>query len=324
MKHFINNSKLLKSISNVVFSKSFLGAMFFATALWAYTSLNQEYRTTISIPLNITLPGNRAFSSAPPENLTLVVNGSGWQIFNLMLNSSAICNIDLTRSMINDSKYEITRDNILKNVKYLDYVQATDIIPDNIKISTGSVGEYSIPIKPNFRISLRKGYIIVGEAKMMPDMVTIKGNDEIAKKIKQWFSKEILLDDVYEPVSTIVEVSDSLDGVVKVLPKQVKLQLDVQQEAELVVPDVKLRVRGGMYMKNDIIEPQTVTVTVRGGIDVIRHLSPDEIDAYVEFHKVVEDSTGILIPVVTSPESVVVLRVDPPYVFHKVRVQEKK
>ncbi len=310
----------LKRIVKILFSNSFISSLVFAIALWAYTSLNQEYRTNINIPLVIKLPSTRAFESAAPENLTLTIKGSGWQIFNLYFNSSAICDIDLSKATIKDTIFEITRDNIVKNIQFLNFVQPLEIIPDNIKINTGNVGEYSVPLYSRVNIIPREGYTLVGDVQLKPDLVMINGNDAIARNIQKWFTADKYYEDVFEPIAAFIELSDTLKGVINVKPNTVKINADIQQIAELVIPDVRVKIRGANMMRNHIVEPLLLTITVRGGINVIKDLSLESVTAFIEYQNVISDSSGVLVPEIQVPDNVSVLSVSPPFIFHKVRL----
>lgn len=320
LKQKLARYAVLKRIVVILFSKSFISSLIFASALWAYASLNQEYHTNINIPLQISLPENRAFAFPAPEYLTLTVKGTGWQIFNLFFNSTAICNIDLTKTSIKDSVFAINRDNILKSIQSLNFVQPLEIIPDNFMINTGAVGEYSVPLSSRITIIPREGYTLVGDVQIKPDLVMIKGNDAIARSIQKWETIEDFYEDVYSPISTLIELSDSLKGVISVKPSTVKITADIQQIAEMQIPDVKVMIRGYNYMKNHIIEPLLLTVTVRGGVNVIKNLSPESVSAFIEYQKVLTDSSGVIVPTIQVPDNVTVLSVSPPYLFHKVRM----
>lgn len=308
-----------KKIYHLITSKTFIWSFVFATALWAYTSLNQEYRANVTVPLTINLPSNRSFAVAPPQNITLSVKGSGWQIFTMYMSSPVRCTIDLDRNDFSGSAYEITRDNIMKNIEYLDYVQAVDVIPDHIKIMTGSIGEYTVKIKPNIVVQMKPGYAMIGGIEIFPEGARIKGNDEIVKEITSWSTKYVVFKDCYKSFTTIVDLEKSMSGMISVYPKSVKIRVNIQQITDLEVPDVPVKIRGGDYLTKDIVEPLTVTLTLRGGIDEMKNLDYNAINVYVEYQKIIADSTGILRPVISVPNNLKVVKMDPPYLYHKIR-----
>ncbi len=317
----ISKNVILRKALKAVFSKSFLGAFLFGIALWSYTSLNEEYRTNIVIPLSISLPETRAMQTAPPDNITLYIKGTGWQIFNLLFSSNAVCNIDLSRIRIQDSVFNISRDYLMKNIQFLNNVQALEVIPDNIDINTGYVGEYSVPIEAQVFITPKNGYTLVGDIQIKPDLVIIKGNDLIAKNITKWTTKPYFFENPGESINTQIQLSDSLAGVINTNISSIKLFAEIQQIAEVTIPDVPVKVRGGNIAASHIIEPLRVSVTVKGGIKNISYLSPESITAYIDAISIINDSTGIIRPLIKTPENIQVLKVNPPYVYHKIRIK---
>jgi len=84
-------------------------------------------------PLRIILPANRAIEEPPPEIITFKVQGTGWDLFNLIFfNSAAICSVDLSKAAINVDEYEITRNQIIKSIAYFNNVEAIESIPEAI------------------------------------------------------------------------------------------------------------------------------------------------------------------------------------------------
>lgn len=321
IKSIVSKSSFLRRVMKAMFSKYFIGSLIFATALWAYVSLNQEYKTVIQVPLQILLPGTRAFESAPPENLTVSIKGSGWQIFNIFFSSSLLCQIDLTKMDITKKEYEISRDKILKGILSLNYVQPTDIYPEYIKINTGQVGEYTVPIEPQVFITPKSGYTVVGDYQIKPDIAVIRGIDGVAKRITKWFTKQYFFENPTEPINAQIQLSDSLKGIIGLNINTVKLYADIQQVAEQNIPDIPVKIRGGILPAQHIIEPRIISITIQGGIKAIKDLSQDQISVSLDYLSVLNDSTGIIAPTITLPPNISVLQVNPPYLFHKIRVK---
>ena len=92
--------------------------MLFAIALWSYTSFNSTYKTFISVPINVILPKERAIEAQIPRFVDIEVNGTGWNIFNLIyFNNSKKIIVDLSNKVIEDSIYTISRNELVKSVQ---------------------------------------------------------------------------------------------------------------------------------------------------------------------------------------------------------------
>lgn len=316
MRKIKTDKKILKRLSGVIFSKSFLGAVFFASGLWVYTALNQEYRTNLNIPIKFVLPESRTFVKAPPENITINVRGTGWHLLNTQ---SAFCLVDLSKDRTKDTVYKINRDILMKNIQNQNYLSVIDIYPDNFNLLTGRLVDVPVQLVPNVEIKTMPGYEIVGKVKIKPDVIMISGDAGIINDIDHWVTKHYVFEDVNAPINTYVELSDSLRGIVKVKEGAYRLVADVQQIAEMVVPDVKVKITGANLMKDHQIGPGYLKVTVRGGINIIKQLNPEDIKAYIDYQQVINDSTGYLAPVIKVPENLKVISVSPKYLYHKIR-----
>lgn len=316
MRKIKTDKKILKRLSGVIFSKSFLGAVFFASGLWVYTALNQEYRTNLNIPIKFVLPESRTFVKAPPENITINVRGTGWHLLNTQ---SAFCLVDLSKDRTKDTVYKINRDILMKNIQNQNYLSVIDIYPDNFNLLTGKLVDVPVQLVPNVEIKTMPGYEIVGKVKIKPDVIMISGDAGIINKIDHWVTKHYVFENVNSPINTYLELSDSLRGIVKVKEGTFRLVVDIQQIAEMVVPDVKVKITGANLMKDHQIGPAYLKVTVRGGINLIKQLNPEDIKAYIDYQQVLNDSTGYLAPVVKVPENIKVISVSPKYLYHKIR-----
>ena len=306
-------------MSNVIFSKSFIASAFFAAALWVYTSLNQEYRTNLSIPIKFNLLQTRAFIEPPPDNITINVKGSGWHLLNSQFSNSIFCNVDLSRDISRDTIYKIYRDLILKNIQNQNYINVIDIYPDNFNIFTGRVADTIIKVIPNVIIKPQEGYSIVGKVRIKPEYVSIRGNESIICKIKSWTTKPYVFEGVNNSINTPIELSDSLRGIVNIAGESFRLIADIQQTAEAIAPDVKVKIIGSNLLKNHTVGPTNLQVTVRGGINIIKNFSPDQVTAFIDYQQIISDSTGYITPVVQVPENLQIISIKPKYLYHKIK-----
>jgi hypothetical protein len=311
----------LRRISRIVVSKSFIGSVLFSAALWFYTTLNSEINAHINVPLLITLPDNRAIENDIVKTISVKVKGTGWYLLNaLYFNASARCLIDLTGENIRDSLYEITRNDFMKSLQNLNNLEAQDIEdPKTLFIKTGKVGQYSILVEPDITIIPREGFMLVGDVLAKPDLINISGNDMIVRKIQKWRTKNIIFSDVFEPLTKVVPLSDSLKNTVNLSEYKVRIVADIQKISEIKLCDIKIKINGADIPREHKIIPEVLTVTIRGGIDQISNLERESIIASLNAADIVSDTLGILIPKISTPQNVVVLSIDPPYLRHVKR-----
>ena len=316
--NFFRSGKFRKFL-DLMTSRSFLGSILFATALWIFTSLNEEYITYVEVPFNVQAPENMAVESRISPQISLKVRGTGWQLFNLMFfNSSAQCNIDLAKMREQNEIYHLTRNDILKNTEYLLNVEPIDVDPESITLTTGKLVDKKVPVKSMLKVLPRAGFLHVNDDVIVPDSVVLTGSEMMLRKIKHWPSKQKTVSNLFRPASIVTELSDSLSNQLSISAKQVKIGVDIQQKAEMTYHDIEVKVKGGTLPSNHRISPGIVSITIRAGVHELAHFQSEKITAYVNYKDLLNDSTGVIVPTIEYPKDYELLNVFPRSVNHRI------
>jgi len=316
--------KALKKIKHLR-GKAVVGSVLMACSLWFYSNLNMDYVSYVVIPFMVKAPEGRAIENNLPATIAVEIRCTGWQMINFnFFNSSVKSIVDLSNVRTSDSTVEITRNDLIKSIQSLTNAQAIDVIPQSISIKTGRIGEYSVPVVSQVAIIPKDGFILVGQPEFKPDMINIAGNDRVVKKVKSWSTELLVLKDVYEPITVMIPLSDSLKNMVTLSQQRVRLITDIQQEADITFHDVKIKIKGNSIPSNHKIVPSIIKVTVKGGIDQIKTLTYDEITATIDYEDIIKDTTGIIVPTIEIPAGLKVVKVTPPYIYHQKIINVNK
>ncbi|MDA3844881.1 MAG: hypothetical protein PF588_11015 [Candidatus Kapabacteria bacterium] len=318
----IRESRIYKKFKLLFSSKSFLASLLFASALWMYTSLNEEYVTFVDIPLSIQLPETRAITSRVRSNISLKVRGSGWQLFYLYsMNTAAQCKVDLTEGSLIHDLHNISRDEILKSSKHLMSVEPIDVVPKSVNIQTDLVETKRVPLESVLQINPKSGFTEVNRVKLIPDSVDISGSRKLLSKIELWKTAPVSYDDMIRSQVITVPLSDSMSNRIKLSVLEVKARIDIQQTAERTFHDIPLKVKGGSMSKAHQISPMLIDVTLQGGVKDLAVLSPKMIKSHLLFSAIYYDTTGYIEPHIEFPGKFKLLNKAPNYISHRVRVK---
>ncbi|MCX7736904.1 MAG: hypothetical protein N2319_09340 [Candidatus Kapabacteria bacterium] len=312
-----------KSFTKITGKKAIIGAFLFAIALWFYTNLNQEFYTTIKIPLKIITSENWSIELTGKERfikeVPIEVKGNGWQLFNLMfINPTYEIVIDLSNKDI-DTIYQISRNDLIDNVKFLGNARAVSTNSPPITIRLGKISISSIEVKPRVKVIPKDGFLLIGKLKVNPDIINIKGNEKIINQIQYWTTEERVFTEVDEPFIFEVPLKDTLSNIITLSQKEVKVSGDIQQIAEMTFFDVPIAIKGRDLGDNHILIPNKFKVTIRSGIDLITKINPRDINLSLDYYQILNDNTGVLIPEISVPENFKVLSIEPSYVYHYVK-----
>lgn len=293
---------------------SLLMSFLLAIGLWVYVSMNSQYTTIVDLPLFVNLPENRAIETPIPQTIRAQVRGAGWQLFNLNFSFPPRCVVTISEEMLqrDQTTFKLTRKVLEQGIQLPAKVEPLGFIPDTLAFLVGTVSRKRVPIYPVLDITLQKGFINTGIPHVEPDSVDIMGNRNILEHVNFWKTEPITLEDLYKPASITARLSDSLGNIVQLSRSVVSVYLDVQQIAEMTFNNVPVELLSAPANNNILLQPSTISLTVRGGINQISILNQNDIKVYVDYADIVQNTTGILIPRVTLPADISVLNMGPP------------
>lgn len=306
-------------IKHTLTKRSFIGAFIFAIALWSYASLNGEYVTLVKVPLSTVLPENRALEEPLPQEISVKVEGTGWNLFNLnFLKSSAKCQIDLSDKMISDSIYRINRTDIITSITGLNKFEPRDVYPDNMLLKTGQISEYEVPVIGNLELNTYPNYKIVGDIEIKPDKIKIRGNEKLVKNINFWDTEYIRYEELNSDISFKVPLKDTLSGIIDLSRDQVEINVKIEQMAELRIDDIEISYKGGKPGISQIIYPRTASIVIQGGVNQLQNISRDKVMIYLNYNDLLNDSTGLIKTHADVPDQIKLLKIEPEYVYHYI------
>lgn len=272
--------------------KSIIGAIFLASILWGYTTLNNEYVTFVKVPLTVTMPNNRAIENPIPKTLDIEVKGKGWDIFNLLFfNTSKEISLDLSKQRMSKNNFEIGRQQILKSVRYVGNLESIDVLPDNLEIRTGISGEYFVDVVPSVSIVPTPGFILVEGPNVEPEKIRIKGNNRIVSGIKVWETEEITLMNVANTFRQKIPLKDTLESIVVKSRQSVYVYGRLEQIAEKTFRDVPYTIINGKAESYDI-SPSRFDVTIKGGITAVSQMELSDIELTLDANDVYTTTTA--------------------------------
>lgn len=284
-------------------------AVILGSLLWGYVSLSGEYEADLQVLLNVEPPPNQALISTIPNELTVRVRTTGLQLVNLKyLSTTPQCYIDL--GLIrpsSDAMYTVDRDDIIRAISLPGAIQIVSLQPTTLSIATGDVFTKTVPVSLRMNVSCREGFVLVGDPMIEPTMIEIRGTKSVVESIERWPTERLALDDLFETRSATIRLSDSLMMLLRVNPGEIKATFNVQQLAEVEIHDVE--VRSANDDPSVIISPSRITITIRGGTEIIASTMSADIEA-----RIPPNVSGPVTPTFNLPAGVTVVSATPSYV----------
>jgi YbbR domain-containing protein len=294
-------------------------AVVFSVLLWGSISLSSNYITTIELPVRITnFPEGYATASRLPDKIDIKVRGQGWKLVYLNLSADAEYRIssgrERGRRFVNLYNY------VLENQWLTSGVDVISIFPDTLSFNVERVENKKVKVTPELKAGYRKGYGLADNVSVTPDSVTIFAPLSILREIEEVRTEQLEINNLDSRVSRQIALK-SLPGV-SFPENTVTINLDVQKILEKNFENISVEVRDIPGDRDVVLLPGKVTLGIRGGIDVIAKIKPEDFSAYVHYRDVVIDTLGSISPRVIYPDNTQLLFIKPErlrYVIKKFR-----
>ncbi len=267
------------------------GSLILAILLWLFVVSEKEYNLILDLPIEArNLSAQMAHKEEVPSYASTKIRGTGRNLFkSILLKNYAGFKLVLDlegiseeyRFNLNEYFEKYPRKVVLPLNYNLSFVEV--VHPSSIKISLDEYQIKRVPIISRLYFTPSPGYMLVGEIKYYPDSIDVAGpKEEIAT-----------IDHVQIPSDTVNNLSSTLNSIIKVFsnqtlveytPNQVAINVDVQQISEKIIADIPVTIRDIPEKIRVFPSPQTVSLTVIGGLQRIATLKPEEIEVSISFN----------------------------------------
>ena len=278
--------------------------------------MNNVFTMKLYVPVKLKTNENQSIVSKVPSKIEVEIKGKGWNLINAKyFSTSYYCLLKIDNIESEDNQINLTYSKLLNSIKNLENFEIKSINPENLNLTLGQIEQSVKIIQSNIEVLPRLGFTVVN-VNFNPEEVVVKGSVEKTKSLKEVPTKHIVLEDVYKNVNGIVGFADSLYPSFVIKPNYTKYNASVQFKCDLAFKQIPVKVQGGLLPKENRIIPRYITVYVTGGVDELSKVIPSDIVAYLNFDDLINDSAGILVPGISLPANISLLKTDPPFVYH--------
>ncbi len=252
---------------------------------------------------------NTAVSEKLPDAIEMTLQGKGWDLLSLMMSKNKLYKLNLSR-LKNDSRI-ITNQSLSERTNLPPSITVLRTSPDTIDISLDKYGERTVKIKNNIVIKAKENYQIIGEPKFQPDSVKIRGAASLINKIRFIPTEYKYFEDVNGIVTGVINIKDTLTSLIKIDPRTVKYTFNVQLSGEKTFEGININLPNIPSDKEVVLLPPKITLSLRGGVDEISKLSAQDINVFINFSSIEEDSVGYVVPEIKLPIEANIIKMEP-------------
>jgi hypothetical protein len=286
-----------------------LATTFFAMLLWLSVSLSDQYQVQVNVPLRVDhVPEGKAIAAPLPRAVRLTFNDYGWRLAKMLWGKRVEWTIDLLQ--LSPRRQVLTLRDVAEQLGAELGMAPMAINPESIYIALDQEAAKRIAVVPDVVVSFREGYGQVSPVVVMPESVTVVGAARVVRSLTAWRTQRRVFEQLRDPINTVVALADT-SVPLRFDPPSVRLFLDVQQLAEKTFDDLPVEPIAVPPNREVLLNPQRLSVVIRGGIEQLGRLVPADVRVAVDYRLMVADTTGLIEPIVTLPPGVRLLKKTP-------------
>ncbi len=274
--------------------------------LWFAFSMQETYTQIIELPTEVrNLPMDKALIQEPPTSVLIQVEGEGVQILRLYYNPPTIP-IDVS---VGDVDMFLVAPDVLNNVSL------QTVTPRQISLSLDDRITRRVPVEARVDVQFEPGHQMIGGISVIPDSIAISGAQSIVESIRAWPTKTRNIGSLSDSLNAVIELSDSLSGLLNLNASEVRVQADIQEFTE-GRRSVKVRVTGADDGQTVTFVPETVNVVYQVPLSQYdASMDAEDFFVFVPYADILRDDQGRVYPMLHPPEGLEIrrYRLDPDF-----------
>jgi len=294
----------------------FIASVIFAIILWGSISLSDIFYTNVDVKLTLTnFPQGYTTGSPLPEKIQLRVKGQGWRLVSINVGPETEFRVSVggDSGRINISLYNY----IESNRWLLSDVEIINILPDSIRFFVERIISKKLPVNSGLELEFKPGYGLASNIIFKPDSVVVTGPFSLLRKMNQIKT----VDKSLSPLDSRTEIEVNLprmNGFVYNV-NLIEVILDIQRIVDKQFDNIEVNVLDIPPRKEVVLLPNKIGFNVRGGIEILGKLKPEQFRAFVRYQSLVQDTTGSVIPFLELPKNVTLQFVKPDRLRYVIR-----
>ena len=291
-------------------------SLLFSIVLWVSITLSNEYYTTYNFPLKLVdFPKGYSSGVEIPKDVSVKLKGQGWKLFALNLGSRSNYKVSVGKGR---GKKVLNLSTFLGENQWLSSdVEVISIQPKFVSIKVERTRTKKLKVIPQLKLAFKPGYGLATEIKISPDTIVVTGPRSTMRKLNSILTNEIVLNGLDKATQKEISFMD-IQGVTYPIDKTT-ITLDVQKIVEKNIENLSVDVLNVPKNREVVLLPNKITVSIRGGIDVLGKLTKDQFKASVNYRDIIRDTLGSIQPKIILPENTTLLFTQPERVQYVIK-----
>jgi len=203
--------------------------------IWIFNRMSQLTRSTLDVQVKVEVPRFFVVSEAPSRTLRVGIEGTGWQLLQLIRQEKIDIQLNPVRST---DPQQWSSDQLrlrLSDLSTFKDVRIVSINPARINVLLDSAAVKSVPVVLPYKLDYAKGYSNIEPLDISPKEVQVSGPKSKIAQLQSWKLDSLIATDIRKNIMDSIPFSQSInyEKVYSLSPSYLKYELPVSEFTEL-------------------------------------------------------------------------------------------
>lgn len=276
--------------------------------IWGSVTLSDQFFSSMDLNVRvINQPTGYASGNITPGKVSVKLKAKGWQLFSLMLSSEKFYYVSADRDsgkITVDPFNEISENNWISGG-----ISITEITPRQVSFKVEKLKFKRLKIEANADLAFSDGFGLATPVRVYPDSVLVAGPTSILDKLSSIKTRVVKLSSLDNQIKVIADIEEP-EGFQLEFNKA-ELTFDVQRIVEESFNNIKVTITDVPKDRDVVLIPNIISCSLRGGINILGKIDPDQISASLDYKEIVYDTLGSVEPKISIPGNTQLVYIKP-------------
>jgi len=285
-----------------------IASFIFSVILWISVSLSSEYYYSIQVPIKlVNFPDGYSSGTPLPEYITIKLKGKGWNILPITMKSNLKYNVSAGSEP--GQRLVYLQNSVSENNWASSDVQIMGFKPDTVSFFIEKMTQKTVRIVPDVNMDFVDKYGLASPVVVYPESTIVYGPRSYMKGLTEVYTNKVYYSKLDKRITEKIKLKEK-DGFY-FRDDYVSVVVDVQQIVEKNFDNVLVEVKNVPKGESVMLIPNYITIGLRGGVDVLGKIKPENLQPYVKYEDIKKDNSDVIIPRLNPGPNINVLYIKP-------------
>ncbi|MFO7448338.1 MAG: hypothetical protein R6W90_18405 [Ignavibacteriaceae bacterium] len=280
----------------------------FSFVLWFSISLSNDYYTNFDVPVKLVdFPSGYTTGTEIPKSVSVKLKGRGWKLLTINLASESEYLVSVGKD--SGRRYVNLYNFLIENQWLSSDIEVIEISPDTLSFYVEKIDSKKVAITPDLSLSFKPGFGMAERVKIFPDSTIVHGPASVVKTIYSVPTENLELGNLDKKTTETVNLKNQQG--MNYQNGYVTVAINVQKIVDKDIDNINVEVMDVPPDRDVVLLPNKITVGIRGGIDILGKVGPEQIRAFTHYRDIVIDTLGSIKPRIELPENTSLLYTKP-------------